>query len=214
MLVTNEANNHLQQQQETSLHKFARDVNHKLATFAATLGQLEARIDYLKLVGNIATQLDCIGNEIRMVSSLSDRRFMTNDDEEDDTSEGRSLQTAVDEHKSVLDKLKSFEQEVDGLREETQRASSGSSGGGGAAAAGQAVPVYLSEKLVQVAEAVRHALSRELDRRSSLLEAKQVEDQRLMRIKSLNRNLEILHTILTSNLKNGQISLFFILFYF
>lgn len=166
---------------------------HKFHTLESTLGQLEARIGYLKLIGNISIQLDRIGNEIRSLTSLSERRFMASCEDDDDGC--WSLQSAVDEHKQVLDKMKSFEQEVDGLREETQRAASG----------GQAVPGFMGEKITSVAEMIRQTLSHELDRRSTLLEIKQLEDHRLMKIKSLNRNLEILHTILTNNLKNGYI---------
>lgn len=179
----------------SQLHQFSLDVDHKFSTLASTLVQLETRIGYLKLIGNISSQLDRIGNEIRSLSSLSERRFMASCEDEDDGC--WSLQSAVDEHKQVLDKIKSFEMEVDGLREETQRASTNHTSGG------QAVPGFMGEKIKSVGEMIRQTLSHELDRRSSLLELKQLEDHRLMKIKSLNRNLEILHTILTNNLKNG-----------
>lgn len=190
------------------LHKLSLDVEHKLGNLVSTLDQLDARIDYLKLLGNIAGELDRIGHEIRMLSSASERRFRRrpNDEVGSTRTDGggggefsSSLQVTVDEHKTVLDSLKAFEHECDGIRDEIQRASQ-------RAASCQVVPVYMNDKLGGVSEMIRHALSRELDRRSTLLELKQLDDQRLMKRKSLNRNMEILHTILTSNLKNGLMS--------
>lgn len=64
----------------------------------------------------MSAELERIANEIRMLSSLSERRFMCEEDE-------CSLQMAVDEHKCVLDKIKAFEMQVETLRDETDRAS-------------------------------------------------------------------------------------------
>lgn len=140
-------------------------------------------------MAKISHDLDRVTNEIRNLSILSERRFIPEDAEAE-----CPLQIAVDEHKNIMENIKSFQLEVDEMRHELERASNQDY---------LLMPVYINEKLNNVSEIIRQSLNQELDRRSSLLEIKQIQDQKKMKLNSLNRNLEVLHTILTNSLKNG-----------
>ena len=182
----------------SQVRKVYSEVENRLHDLSGRINAIENRVDYVKLVGKLSYEFDRIANEIHALSALSERRFICEVDDECCS----SVQAAVEEHKSgVLDKIKALEMESERLREETQRATAAAVSSCGSDQ--QVMPVYMDEKMANVAEMIRQTLSQELDRRSSLLEIKQLDDQRQMKFKSLARNLDVLQTILTSNLKNG-----------
>lgn len=182
----------------SQVRKVYSEVENRLHDLSGRINAIENRVDYVKLVGKLSHEFDRIANEIHALSALSERRFICEVDDECCS----SVQAAVEEHKSgVLDKIKALEMESERLREETQRATAAAVSSCGSDQ--QVMPVYMDEKMSNVAEMIRQTLSQELDRRSSLLEIKQLDDQRQMKFKSLARNLDVLQTILTSNLKNG-----------
>ncbi|CAF0715881.1 unnamed protein product [Brachionus calyciflorus] len=149
--------------------------------FNEDLEQIEIRSDYLHGILLISQKLDIISNKIRNLSCSSTRRFMA---EEDDS----SLHTAVEEQKSVLDQMRIYEQEVDQLKLEAKKLANNDQ---------LQMPTVIYEKLNCVQETIRHNISEELERRSSLLEIQQINGQKQNKLDLINQNIESLENIMT-----------------
>lgn len=146
------------------------------------LDKIENRASYLDVILKISSKIDNISNKIRNLSTLSARRFMA---EEDDS----SLHEAVEEQKSILDQMKLFEKEIDQLKHEANSLST---------VEYLQMPTVVYEKLNCVQESIRHSISEELERRSSLLEIRQVQDQRQSKLEVLAQNLDFIEQILSN----------------
>lgn len=144
------------------------------------LKNIEFRSNYLKAILSIAQKLDIISGKISNLSCSSARRFMA---EEDDS----SLHSAVEEQKSILDQMRMYEQEVDELKLEAKSLANDGH---------LQMPTIVYEKLNCIQETIRHNISEELDRRSSLLEIKQLNDFKENKIQQMDQNLKNLETII------------------
>ena len=58
------------------------------------------------------------------------------------------------------------------------------------------MPTIIYEKINSVQETIRHSISEELERRSSLLEIKQFQDQKHSKLDALSQNLELIENII------------------
>lgn len=153
--------------------KFEQLVNNNLKN-------IEYRSTYLEAILSIAQKLDMISGKISNLSCSSARRFMA---EEDDS----SLHSAVEEQKSVLDQMRMYEQEVDELKLEAKSLATDGH---------LQMPTIVYERLNCIQETIRHNISEELDRRSSLLEIKQLNDLKENKIQQMDQNLKILEKII------------------
>lgn len=144
------------------------------------LENIESRSRYLKSILIISQKLDIISGKIRSLSCQSTRRFMA---EEDDS----SLHSAVEEQKSVLDQMRIYEQEVDELKFDAKSLGTDDH---------LQMPTVIYERLNCVQETIRHNISEELERRSSLLEIRQLNDLKENKIQIIDQNIKILEKII------------------
>jgi hypothetical protein len=144
-----------------------------------SLEQIEKRNSYLETVVNLASKSDILANKIRNLSAASARRFMA---EEDD----RSLQSAINDQKSVIDEIKLFETEIEDIKNGALSCSDGDL---------SRLPSLFHEKITNTQEAVKQCLAEELERRSSLLEIKKSTELKQNKLDALYRHLEFIQKL-------------------
>ena len=137
---------------------------------------------------SLAVRSDLLANRIRNLSTLSARRFMA---EEDD----RSLQSAINDQKSVVDEMKQIQSEINNITEEALTSSENDL---------SQLPQSIHEKITNTQEAIKQSLNEELERRSSLLDIKRSTELRQNKIDSLNHNLELIQKIFDKKIPNEE----------
>ena len=109
--------------------------------------------------------------------------------EEDDN----SIQTAIQEHHTVIDQMRLFEEQINSLKQEACKISDNNL---------LHLPVCIYEKIVSTQDAIKQNLSEELERQSSLMEIKQLTETKLNKMDNLSQSVELIKTIL--NTKNPE----------
>ena len=135
---------------------------------------------------SLAVRSDLLANRIRNLSTLSARRFMA---EEDD----RSLQSAINDQRSVVDEMKQIQSEINNITEEALTSSENDL---------SQLPQSIHEKITNTQETIKQSLNEELERRSSLLDIKRSTELRQNKIDSLNHNLELIQKIFDKKIPN------------
>ena len=156
----------------------------RFAHLLDSVGPIETRITYLENLIRLATTTDGLAAKIRNLSALSARRFMA---EEDDN----SIQTAIQEHLSIIDQMKAFDADMNAVKQEATDLSQGDI---------LQLPVVFYDKITNTQDVIRQSLNEELEHRSSLLEIKQHGEHKQNKMETLCQNLDIIRNILDTRI--------------
>ena len=167
------------------------DIHRRFDNITMNVDKVRDRNSYLERIIKISSKVDDIASKIRNLSTQSARRFMA---EEDDA----SLQTAVNDQKTILDQMKQLESQMETHKLEAKEINAQS-----LARQSTRIPLYIEEKINSIQELIRQSLNEELDRRASLLEVKQASDQKQIKFNELNKNVDFIKKILAN--KNSEL---------
>jgi hypothetical protein len=171
LTTQNILNSEIEAEIETLKSRFTNLIN--------SLDKIEERYLELEKVISLSSKADILANKIRNLSALSARRFMA---EEDD----RSLQSAINDQKSIIDEMKLFENEIEDIRKSALINCKNNANN---------LPIIFNEKILITQETIRQSLSEEFERRSSLLDIKRSTELKQNKLDCLNFNIELIQSI-------------------
>jgi hypothetical protein len=171
LTTQNILNSEIEAEIETLKSRFTNLIN--------SLDKIEERYLELEKVISLSSKADILANKIRNLSALSARRFMA---EEDD----RSLQSAINDQKSIIDEMKLFENEIEDIRNSVLINCENNT---------HNLPIIFNEKILNTQETIRQSLSEEFERRSSLLDIKKSTELKQNKLDCLNYNIELIQSI-------------------